>query len=800
MRSLKIFIAATSAGFLLLHGCLGGSTKKSLRNTEETNTQIASRVVTGSEDIVVKSIAVPLRTADVKGKAIVGCVFGPLLEGLKPVDGSCSLYAATNVGEILKIDGSTVKAEQNGSCGRTSILREPNKFRTSPECYPFLGYMALNSDKTLVFSDRGEEDFLRTNSPSIDALGLVDQTTFSAPAAVTTIAPVASCGYKNQFSSLQQCLESQANCMRSGWVYVSGCNYYCDGAPAGVLTSAYTKCDRPDTATGLNAQPEAFNYGLLSTAGQGAYNLADGTVKLPFRAAEALGTMMSSAAVGVGSSVQTCTTGGAGSWFSYGMACVVTAGVGAAAATAVVVLLPEAVVGATVAGAATTVTGLLTNSYVLTAGVSLGVGPAAYRTMDIALDQNQSIGEQIARMDRQAGDNFLQLALAMLGYAAAPRAGVATLQTAATDAEAAAAAAAASKRAEVVDFLTKSGRPPAQGAIVYTGDATVDIAEVQNYVQAARKLTESGRVMTPQDIAAENKICELIYKSIMQRPEMQKLLDGKDYVGLQSAYESALEAHKKMGLIFSGINTRTTDSARFAAVGSDLGGWLPQYHQTVSLVYGKLVDIVKRSPNGASLSPDELAAAVRNLATDSNIVRDVMTAKALKGGLGLVFEDALTEKTAIDTASALIQASLKQDVPLYRLVAISKDPAQMTSAELTSAIENHMSAKTGIWSTGQSPGAVLEFTSSFPPGTKFAIIKYQPDSAGRIIPINGSGPVSETAASTQIIAGNAGFVNNEIVIVNTAPVKATGEISFLNQVGPAGSSSLPEAIPIVSVK
>ena len=787
---------------IFLHGCFGGPTKNSLRNNEETNPQISSHVVTGSEDIKVKSVAVPLLVADVKGKAIVGCVFGPLLEGLKHVDGSCSLYAATDIGEVLKIDGSVVKADKNGSCGHTSILREPNKFRSSPECYPFLGYMALNSDNTLVFSSRGEEDFLPVKAPSVDGLGLVDQNTIDSPSAVTTSAPVASCGYKNQFSSIQQCLDSQGNCMRSGWVYVSGCNYYCDGASAGVLTSAYTKCDRPASATGLNAQPEAFNYGLLSTAGQGAYNLGDGIVKLPYRAAEALAKMASDAAVGVGSSAQTCTTGGAGSWFSYGMACVVTAGVGAAAATAVVLLLPEAVVGATVAGAATMVTGALMNGYVLTAGAALGVVPAAYRTLDIAFDQNQSISEQIRRMDRQAGDNFVQLAFAMLAYATSPGAGVASLRSATvtSDAEAALVAAAAIKRADVVKVLTEAGNAPAEGAIVYTGNAASDIAEIQSYVQAARKLTDAGLAMTPQDIVAENKICEVIYKAIMQRPEMQKLLEAKDYVGLQSAYESAFEAQRKMGLIFSGINTATSDSARFAAVASDLG-WKPQFHQTVSLVYGKLAEIVKRSPNGASLSPDELAAAVRNLAADQKMVGDVMTQSGSKGGLGLVFEEGILD-TAKSTVSALIQATVKQDQPLYRLVGVPKgmDPASMTKADLMKLAAGQASTNIGVWSTGQTPEAVLGFTGAFPQETKFIIMKYAPGETFNIA-INGSGSVAETAQLAQQIAGNTAFVKNELAVVVSDTVVPTGQVSELMSLAPrTGANSAQSLFPVVEMK
>ncbi|MEY4631317.1 MAG: hypothetical protein RIQ81_1437 [Pseudomonadota bacterium] len=402
---------ASSCGFRKV--IVAGSSNKPLESTGNAPRPPGENIVTDSDDIKFRKVNVPKLASQVKGTRVVGCVFGPLADlATNPV--MCTLYAVTNAGEVLEIPDSRVVSSGSGTCRAEALSSVPPSFQRDPQCIPFLGFLRTGESGELVFADRGEnlpadlagnpKSSKKGNAPK-DALGLATAVQSMPPDPVSEANQA--CGYKNQFPSMAACLEAQANCMRTGWIYTTGCNYYCDGAPSGILSGSYKKCERPASATGLSAEPEAFNYGLISTAGQGVYHFADGFIKLPANALASIGEMVSN----VGQSVSTCTLGGADSWYNYGVACLVTGGVAVGVTVGAILMLPAAPPAAIVAGATAIGTGM----------AAIGTAVEAGKTLYIALNPNQSIAEQIAAMEKQNGSNLVALAGNLLTYWAAIR-------------------------------------------------------------------------------------------------------------------------------------------------------------------------------------------------------------------------------------------------------------------------------------------------------------------------------------------------------------------------------------------
>jgi|GEM_PF-4526549 len=200
-----------------------------------------------------------------KAQVGIGCGCGPTLKNNPAATTGCTIYLITEGGTILpsaEVGAVVPFRDGTSTCGAQECSKLTEKFGHTTACVPFYGFF----DKVDEVSLRLRPESVSDSTSRQPTLGL------SALPVEAKSAPVG-CGSKGQFSSLQQCLAKQGECMSSGWFYVTGCNYSCDGGGGAAA------CPRPDTVN-INSTPDAFNYGLLSTSGQLGWAVGGEVVQL----------------------------------------------------------------------------------------------------------------------------------------------------------------------------------------------------------------------------------------------------------------------------------------------------------------------------------------------------------------------------------------------------------------------------------------------------------------------------------------------------------------------------------------
>ena len=269
---MKFQIAVSSTILLFVLSCSKDSSQKSI-GTFTSEGKPSNDTSEGNQSITSSSPDTPwtfklfsARDPELaKAEVGIGCGCGPTLANNPAATRGCTIYLITEQGAILpsaEADAVVPFRDDTATCGAQECSKLTEKFGHTTACVPFYGFF----DKVDEVSLRLRPESVSDSTSRQPTLGL------SALPVEAKSAPVG-CGSKGQFSSLQQCLAKQGECMSSGWFYVTGCNYSCDGGGGAAA------CPRPDTVN-INSTPDAFNYGLLSTSGQLGWAVGGEVVQL----------------------------------------------------------------------------------------------------------------------------------------------------------------------------------------------------------------------------------------------------------------------------------------------------------------------------------------------------------------------------------------------------------------------------------------------------------------------------------------------------------------------------------------